>query len=82
MREPLPETLAVVGSLLWTMGLRVSAVLLIVAVADYAYQKYDFEKGLKMSLLRDQAGKQAVRRRPADQGTGPAACSARCPKSA
>ena len=50
MREPLPETIAVVGSLLWTMGLRVSVVLLILAVADYAYQKYDFEKGLKMSL--------------------------------
>ncbi len=50
MREPLPETIAVVGGLLWTMGLRVSVVLFIVAVADYAYQKYDFEKGLKMSL--------------------------------
>jgi len=50
MREPLPETIAVVGGLLWTMGLRVSVVLLIIAVADYAYQKYDFEKGLKMSL--------------------------------
>ncbi len=50
MREPLPETIAVVGSLLWTLGLRVSAVLLIIAVADYAYQKYDFEKSLKMSF--------------------------------
>ena len=50
MREPLPETIAVVGGLLWTLGLRVSVVLLIVAVADYAYQKYDFEKSLKMSL--------------------------------
>ncbi len=50
MREPLPQTMAVVGALLWTIGLRVSAVLLILAVADYAYQKYDFEKSLKMSL--------------------------------
>ena len=50
MREPLPETVAVVGSLLWTMGLRVSVVLFIMAVADYAYQKYDFEKSLKMSI--------------------------------
>ncbi|MGI4789184.1 MAG: flagellar biosynthesis protein FlhB [Janthinobacterium lividum] len=50
MREPLPETMAVVGSLLWTMGLRVSVALFIMAVADYAYQKYDFEKGLKMSM--------------------------------
>ncbi len=50
MREPLPQTVAVVGGLLWTIGLRVSAVLMILAVADYAYQKYDFEKSLKMSL--------------------------------
>ncbi len=50
MREPLPQTMAVVGGLLWTIGLRVSAVLLALAVADYAYQKYDFEKSLKMSL--------------------------------
>ncbi len=50
MREPLPETIAVVGGLLWTMGLRVSIVLLVIAVADYAYQKYDFEKSLRMSL--------------------------------
>ena len=50
MREPLPETIAVVGSLLWTLGLRVSVALFLVAVADYAYQKYDFEKSLKMSL--------------------------------
>ena len=50
MREPLSETVAVVGALLWTIGLRVSAVLLVLAVADYAYQKYDFEKSLKMSL--------------------------------
>ncbi len=50
MRAPLTETVAVVGGLLWTIGLRVSVVLLILAVADYAYQKYDFEKSLKMSL--------------------------------
>lgn len=50
MRAPLTQTVAVVGGLLWTIGLRVSTVLLILAVADYAYQKYDFEKSLKMSL--------------------------------
>lgn len=50
MRVPLAQTVATVGSLLWTIGLRVSVVLLILAVADYAYQKYDFEKSLKMSL--------------------------------
>ncbi len=50
MREPLPETISVVGGLIWTLGLRVSTVLLVLAVADYAYQKYEFEKNLKMSL--------------------------------
>lgn len=50
MREPLPETVSIVGALLWTLGLRVSVVLMILAVADYAYQKYEFEKSMKMSL--------------------------------
>jgi flagellar biosynthetic protein FlhB len=50
MREPLSETISVVGSLIWTLGLRVSVVLMILAVADYAYQKYEFEKSMKMSL--------------------------------
>ena len=50
MRLPLAQTAGVVGSLLWTLGLRVSVVLFVMAVADYAYQKYEFEKSLKMSL--------------------------------
>ena len=50
MRMPLPEAVGVAGSLIWTLGLRVSVVLLILAVADFAYQKYEFEKSLKMSL--------------------------------
>jgi len=50
MHEPLTETISVVGGLIWALGLRVSVILLILAVADYAYQKYEFEKSLKMSL--------------------------------
>ena len=50
IRMPLAETVSVVGGLLWTLGLRVSVTLFLVAVADYAYQKYEFEKSLKMSL--------------------------------
>lgn len=49
MRMPLPTTLGLVGGLLWTLGLRVSMTLLILAVADYMYQKYSFEKSIKMS---------------------------------
>ncbi len=50
MGEPLTEVVSVVGGLIWTLGLRVSVILMILAVADYAYQKYEFEKSLKMSL--------------------------------
>ena len=50
MRMPLPETIGAVGGLIWTLGLRVSVTLLILAVADFAYQKYEHEKSLKMSL--------------------------------
>jgi len=50
MRMPLAETVGIVGGLIWTLGLRVSVTLFLVAVADYAYQRYEFEKSLKMSL--------------------------------
>jgi len=50
MRMPLPEALGLIGNLIWTLGLRVSVTLLILAVADFAYQKYEHEKSLKMSL--------------------------------
>lgn len=49
MRMPLGTMLETVGHLLWTLGLRVGAALLILAVADFAYQKWEFEKNLKMS---------------------------------
>lgn len=49
MRMPLPTALSVVGGVLWTLGLRVSMTLLILAVADFGWQKYQHEKQLKMS---------------------------------
>ena len=49
MRMPLPNTLGLVGGLLWTLGLRVSLTLFILAVADFAWQKHQHEKSLKMS---------------------------------
>ncbi len=50
MSMPLGTTLGIVGGILWTLGLRVSMTLLILAVADYLYQKYNFEKSIKMSF--------------------------------
>ena len=49
MRMPLPEALGVVGGVLWTLGLRVSATLLLLAVGDFAWQRHQTEKSLKMS---------------------------------
>ena len=49
-RMSLPDTLAAVGALLWTLGLRVAAVLFLLAAADFAYQKYEYEKSLRMSI--------------------------------
>lgn len=43
------DTLSVVARLTATMGLTASLTLLCIAVLDYFYQKYDYEKNLKMS---------------------------------
>ncbi len=53
---PLPVTLSVIGDLLWQIGLRVSAALIILAIADYAYQRWEMERSLQMSRqeLRDE----------------------------
>ena len=50
MNMPLPDALGVVGALIWTLGLRVGVTLLVLAAADFAYQKYEHEKSLRMSL--------------------------------
>ena len=49
-RMSLVEAIGVVGALLWTLGLRVSLALFLLAGADFAYQKYEFEKNMKMSM--------------------------------
>lgn len=43
------ETLATVGKLVGIMGIAASLVLLCVSLLDWFYQKYDYEKNLKMS---------------------------------
>lgn len=50
MRMPISSTINYVGNILWTVGLRVCATLLIIALADFAYQKYEYEKNMKMTL--------------------------------
>lgn len=50
MHAPLPTALATVGALIWTLGLRVGVILFILAAADFAYQKYEHEKSLRMSM--------------------------------
>lgn len=42
-------TLAVIGDLTVKMGIFTSILLIFLAVLDYAYQKYDFEKSIRMS---------------------------------
>jgi len=43
------ETLVTVATLVGTMGVAASLVLLCLSVLDWSYQKYDYEKNLKMS---------------------------------
>ncbi|MEW9501289.1 flagellar biosynthesis protein FlhB [Jeotgalibacillus marinus] len=47
--KPVEQTLLVAGKLTVQMGLYASALLLFLAVLDYLYQKYDFEKNIRMS---------------------------------
>lgn len=43
------DTLSTVGWLTGTMGIAASCVLLFISILDFFYQKYDYEKNLKMS---------------------------------
>ncbi|WP_309087095.1 flagellar biosynthesis protein FlhB [Domibacillus sp.] len=47
--KPIQDTLPFVGSITVQMGLAAAAALLVLGVMDYFYQKYDFEKSLRMS---------------------------------
>jgi flagellar biosynthesis protein FlhB len=43
------ESFGIVGSLCFDVVMKIAAGLLVVAFADYMYQRWEFEKGLKMS---------------------------------
>jgi len=47
--EPIGEALAIIGQLTFQLGLSVSIALLMLAVFDFAYQRFDFEKSIRMS---------------------------------
>jgi flagellar biosynthetic protein FlhB len=47
--KPIEDTLPLVGTLTVQMGLAAAAALLLLGVLDYFYQKFDFEKSLRMS---------------------------------
>ncbi|TFE03484.1 flagellar biosynthesis protein FlhB [Jeotgalibacillus sp. R-1-5s-1] len=47
--KPVAQTLITTGSLTVQMGLFASALLILLSVLDYLYQKYDFEKNIRMS---------------------------------
>jgi flagellar biosynthetic protein FlhB len=49
IRMPLSSTLGMVGGLIWTLGLRIAITLFILAVADYIWQKHQYEKNLRMT---------------------------------
>lgn len=46
---PTSQLLASLGAILYRLCLRVSVVFLVIAVLDYAYQRWDYEKNLRMS---------------------------------
>ena len=48
-QKPIGVALATLGSLTLQMGLLASGTLLFLAVLDFLYQKYDFEKNIRMS---------------------------------
>ena len=73
---PTERFLPELGGTLYTLCLRVAVVFLVIAVLDYAYQRWDFEKSLRMSKEEirqehkqtegDPMIKQAIRQRQRD----------------
>jgi len=49
MMLPLAEGALLLWSLIWDLAIKLAIFLLVIGVADYAYQKYDFEKSIRMS---------------------------------
>lgn len=49
MQMPLAIGGSVFWNMLWTLAMRLAAMLLVMACADYLYQKWEFERSIKMS---------------------------------
>jgi flagellar biosynthetic protein FlhB len=48
-RMEVPQAVGLVGEVLYTMALRVVTTMLVLAALDYAWQRYQFEKSLRMT---------------------------------
>jgi flagellar biosynthetic protein FlhB len=60
MKQDLPTILTVLGDLIYRLALRICGFLLVLAAADYAYQRVSFEKSIRMSKTEvKQESKQA-----------------------
>ena len=72
--------LSAVGNLLWVIALRAASFLIVLAIADYAYQKFEFEKNLKMTHTEM---KQELKQSEGDPSFASAFgnCKGRCLKS-
>jgi flagellar biosynthesis protein FlhB len=46
---PLESTFSFIASLTLKLGIKIGAILIVLAIFDYIYQKYEYEKSLKMS---------------------------------
>ena len=49
LKIPFESGISILGDKLWWLSIKLAFCLLIVAIADYAYQKWDFEKKIRMS---------------------------------
>lgn len=49
IRYPLQEGVSILMWRLWTVSFKMALILLVIAVFDWAYQKWEFEKSIKMS---------------------------------
>jgi len=48
-QKSIGQSLSLIGTLTFQIGLAVAIILLFLAILDYLYQKYDFEKNIRMS---------------------------------
>ncbi|OCT13801.1 flagellar biosynthesis protein FlhB [Paenibacillus pectinilyticus] len=46
---PLESTFSFIASVTLSLGIKIGAILIVLAIFDYIYQKYEYEKSLKMS---------------------------------